>query len=50
MVKKKDKAETTFQKMQKIVRDVVSVPKAEIERRDAEWRKRRKGDLDESSH
>lgn len=32
---------TPFQKLQEITRRVLSVPKAEIDRRDEEWRKQR---------
>ena len=33
--------ETPFERFQNLTRRVVSVPKSEVERRDAEWRKRK---------
>jgi hypothetical protein len=35
--------ETPFQKFESLVRQVIAVPKSEIDRRDAEWRKKRRG-------
>lgn len=34
--------ETPFERFERMVRQIVSVPKTEIDRRDAEWRKARK--------
>ncbi len=38
---KKDE-ETPFERFERLVRKVVSVPKTEIDRREAEWKKLRK--------
>jgi len=34
--------ETPFQRFERTLRHIVSVPKTEIDRREAEWRKQRK--------
>lgn len=39
---KPEKEETPFQRFQKALRHIVSVPKADIDMREAEWRKERK--------
>ena len=39
---KKDEQETPAQKFERFVRKIVSVPKTEIDRREAEWRRHRK--------
>lgn len=43
-----DKSEPTpFERMQALASQVLSVPKAEVDRREKQWRERRKSDLDE---
>lgn len=39
--KPSEKEETPFQRFQRSLRKIVSIPKPEIERRDAEWRKKK---------
>lgn len=42
----KNDADTPFQRFERLVRKVVSVPKKEIDRREAEWRKAQKAKKD----
>lgn len=42
----KEKPKTPFERFDRLLRKVLSVPKKEIDRREAEWRKRQKGEMD----
>ena len=42
MPKDPPKSETPFRRFENLLRQVIAVPKTEINRRDVEWRKKRK--------